>query len=123
VLLVQRSDGRWRLPGGRVEAGETFAEAAVRAVADETGVVVRFTGVACVTETTRRDRHVVFVTCLTQMLGGEVRVPEDDAQITGVRWVDHAEAAELLPSYPSRDVILRRDPPHVPHFVDAEAEI
>lgn len=37
LLLVQRTDGSWALPGGRVEAGETPAEAASRELIEETG--------------------------------------------------------------------------------------
>lgn len=42
LLMVRRGRppgvGRWSLPGGRVERGETMAEAVVREVAEETGV-------------------------------------------------------------------------------------
>jgi 8-oxo-dGTP diphosphatase len=45
LLLVRRgrepSRGLWSLPGGRVEPGETPAEAVVREVREETGLVVR----------------------------------------------------------------------------------
>lgn len=45
LLLVRRGQapeaGRWSLPGGRVEAGETLGEAVVREVQEETGLVVR----------------------------------------------------------------------------------
>lgn len=44
VLLVQRVDppdaGKWSVPGGRVEPGETTAEAAAREVREETGLEV-----------------------------------------------------------------------------------
>ena len=44
LLLVQRANdpeaGRWTLPGGRVEIGETPAAAAAREVAEETGLRV-----------------------------------------------------------------------------------
>jgi 8-oxo-dGTP diphosphatase len=44
LLLIRRghapSRGRWSLPGGRVEPGETAHDALVREVAEETGLVV-----------------------------------------------------------------------------------
>ena len=36
-----RFDGKWHLPAGKVEAGESLSAAAVREVAEEVGVVVR----------------------------------------------------------------------------------
>jgi 8-oxo-dGTP diphosphatase len=44
LLLIRRATapetGRWSLPGGRVEHGETMAEAVVREVREETGLDV-----------------------------------------------------------------------------------
>ena len=51
LLLIRRgtapSKGMWSIPGGRVEFGETLAEAVVREVREETGIEVvceRFLG-------------------------------------------------------------------------------
>src|ERR1700736_6347551 len=42
LLLIRRGHGpaagEWSVPGGRVEAGETMAEAVVRELAEETGL-------------------------------------------------------------------------------------
>ncbi len=47
VLLVRRSDdGNWELPGGRIEVGETTAEALRREVFEESGISVAITGVS-----------------------------------------------------------------------------
>ena len=44
VLLTQRTDnGRWCLPGGGMESGESAAEACEREVWEETGLKVRVT--------------------------------------------------------------------------------
>ena len=43
LLMVRRATepgrGRWAVPGGRVEAGETMAEAVVRELEEETGLL------------------------------------------------------------------------------------
>ena len=42
ILLVRRADnGRWAVPGGYMEPGETAAEAAAREALEETGLQVR----------------------------------------------------------------------------------
>lgn len=48
VLLIRRGNapmrGRWAIPGGRVEPGETPAEAALRELREETGVTAALAG-------------------------------------------------------------------------------
>jgi 8-oxo-dGTP diphosphatase len=46
LLLVRRCDtGVWELPGGRVDIGETAAQAAVRETAEEAGIPIHVTGI------------------------------------------------------------------------------
>lgn len=69
LLLVRRGDdGTWTHPAGRVEAGETWAQAARREFAEETGGAVRLDGVlgvysdpATQTHTYPSGRRVQFV--------------------------------------------------------------
>jgi len=59
VLLVRRgrapSVGRWTLPGGLVEVGETTREAIAREVAEECGCAIRVADIAGVFERIVRD--------------------------------------------------------------------
>jgi 8-oxo-dGTP diphosphatase len=97
LLVIERghppAEGRWSLPGGRVEPGESDAAAVVRELAEETGLVVE-TGplVGSVRRPgpggTVYDIHDYAAT----YLGGELR-PGDDAR--AARWVTPAELREL----------------------------
>ena len=44
VLLIKSLLRGWEYPGGMVEPGETFQEALLREVKEETGVTVEITG-------------------------------------------------------------------------------
>jgi 8-oxo-dGTP pyrophosphatase MutT (NUDIX family) len=60
VLLQRRDDtGRWGLPGGGVEPGESVRQALIREVREETGLEVeplRLIGVYPIRSTTRSSR-------------------------------------------------------------------
>lgn len=59
VLLIQRSDDlTWGLPGGHVEAGETWSQAAIRECQEETGWLVRIVGIFGVYSNPKTQRHI-----------------------------------------------------------------
>jgi ADP-ribose pyrophosphatase YjhB (NUDIX family) len=50
ILLTRRTDnGKWCLPGGGVDAGESVSEACEREVLEETGLIVKLKGLLAFT--------------------------------------------------------------------------
>jgi 8-oxo-dGTP diphosphatase len=92
VLLVRRghepSIGLWSLPGGRVEAGESPAEAAAREVGEEAGLQVAVGDLLASFEIGAYLVHDFAAT----VVGGELRAGDD---ATDVRWCGLDEAAAL----------------------------
>jgi 8-oxo-dGTP diphosphatase len=50
LLMLDRDRGQWEVPGGMIERGETPEEAAVRELAEETGIVVPELGFAALAQ-------------------------------------------------------------------------
>jgi ADP-ribose pyrophosphatase YjhB (NUDIX family) len=95
LLLVRRgrgpAAGEWSVPGGRVEPGETLAEAVVRELAEETGaegVCDRLVGWA---ERIGPDHHFVILDFAVTVLDPDTIVAGDDA--AEVAWVPLDEVA------------------------------
>ncbi|SFN15206.1 ADP-ribose pyrophosphatase YjhB, NUDIX family [Pseudonocardia ammonioxydans] len=103
VLMIQRTDnGRWALPGGGQELGESVRDAAVRETWEETGLHIEVTGVVGIYSD---PRHVIayddgevrqeFALCLTgSAIGGELQTSSESKR---VEWVP-------LDALPSLDV-------------------
>lgn len=104
LLLVRRghapSLGLWSVPGGRVEDGETPAQAAAREVLEETGLQVE---IGDLLASVHIGDYLVH-DFAADVVGGVLR-PGDDA--TDVRWCSFEEA-ELLPLTPGLLMELRR---------------
>lgn len=97
VLLIRRGkpplEGRWVVPGGTVELGETLEEALVREVREEAGLEVRPVEVVTVFDRVeRRDGrvlyHYVIVDYLCDYVGGEPRAGSDALEVALVREED-----------------------------------
>lgn len=92
LLLVRRANdpgrGRWSLPGGRVEPGETDGTALVRELAEETGLNVE--PGAPVGSLTREPYLINDYRCA--VLDGRL-TPGDDA--SDAKWVDRTEITRM----------------------------
>ncbi|MEW2620945.1 NUDIX domain-containing protein [Streptomyces sp. NPDC048106] len=99
VLLVRNKD-TWSLPGGRREAGETLAEAAVRETKEEAGVLVEAGRVVHVSERIDAAVHDVFTVFRAELLSGEPAAGGHDDDVVEAAWVPVDEASALMPWYP-----------------------
>lgn len=99
LLLIRRARepgrGRWSLPGGRVEFGESLEQAIRREVAEETGLAIDIVGFAGIRQVLPRDvhgGHYVVLSFAARWRGGEVVLNDehDDA-----RWVDPGDLGGL----------------------------
>lgn len=98
VLLVQRgrepAKGKWSLPGGLVEVGESLERAVRREVAEETGLDVRVGNLVTVLERVIRDErdrvqyHYVLLDFLCYCKEGEPTPGTDAADCRFVRLND-----------------------------------
>lgn len=97
VLLVRRASepmkGRWSLPGGLLELGESLAEGVVREVREETGLEVEVLDLVELLDRIHRqaDRvryHYVIADYLCRVVGGELCAASD---ADAVRWAERTE--------------------------------
>lgn len=90
LLLIKRGapplEGRWSLPGGRIEWGERASDAALRELKEETGCEAEMAGLVDVVDAVFADRptdsaapamHYVLIDYTARWLSGEPRAGDD----------------------------------------------
>lgn len=97
LLLIRRgrgpAQGEWSVPGGRVEAGETLAEAVVRELSEETGIEGVCGELVGWVERISADHHHVILDFRVDVLPDQEPVAGDDA--AEARWVPLHEVTDL----------------------------
>jgi ADP-ribose pyrophosphatase YjhB (NUDIX family) len=114
VLLVRRGRpplaGKWSLPGGLLELGETTAEAARREVAEECGLTIRVGEVAGILDRVVRDAegriryHWVLVDYVAFVESGELCAASDADE---AQWVEVDEVERFDTTDGLLDMIRR----------------
>lgn len=96
LLLVRRGHGpaagEWSVPGGRVEMGETLAEAVVRELGEETGLEGVCDQLVGWVERIEPDRHYVILDFAVTVL--EDRDPVAGSDAAEAEWVPLHEVVE-----------------------------
>jgi 8-oxo-dGTP diphosphatase len=97
LLLIKRGHepgaGLWSLPGGRIEPGETDAEALVREMLEETGLTVEPGRLIGSVKRPGRDGDVIDIRdYAATVVSGTLRAGDDAAD---ARWVSVADLGSL----------------------------
>jgi len=114
VLLIRRAkpplEGRWTVPGGRVEAGERLEAAVAREVLEETGVEVTARELLTVVDPVERDGagavryHFVILDYACDWVAGE---PEAASDAADARWVAREDLHAFALPAKTLEVVLQ----------------
>lgn len=117
VLVIERGrppgEGLWSLPGGKLIAGETLAQAVAREVREETGMIVEVGGLVTVVERITDHAHYVIVSYAARPIGGSLAAG-DDAR--AARFIAERDLSRLAVTDGLLDVIARCRAMHGPWF-------
>ena len=114
VALVKRGhaplQGKWSIPGGVLEVGETLRKAAIREAEEETGLTVDPGDLLGVFERVLPDEqgrmkyHYVLIDFLCRPVAGELSAGDDAEE---VRWFRREELPPLQLARETEEVILK----------------
>ena len=97
LLMIKRGHdpgaGLWSIPGGRIEPGETDAEALVREMLEETGLVVEVGSLVGSVQRPGLDGAVIDIRDYAATVTGGALRPGDDA--ADARWVNVKDLGSL----------------------------
>jgi ADP-ribose pyrophosphatase YjhB (NUDIX family) len=100
ILLTRRTNNPkgplWTFPGGRIEFGETMAEALKREILEETGLTIEIAGPAGVREMLHVQSghgHFIILPFAARWVSGEVTLNDELAE---ARWFDPDETRGLM---------------------------
>jgi 8-oxo-dGTP diphosphatase len=104
VLVSRRVDQvpAWSLVGGEVEPGELAEAAAVREVAEESGLKAEAAERIGEKNHPQTGRHVIYVGCRLAAGSPADPVVRDGAELLEVRWASLADALSLMPALDGR---------------------
>jgi len=119
ILLVKRGHppaiGKWSIPGGMVQLGETLEEAVIREAREETGLNVRPLKLGKVVERIFRDvesrieYHYIILDYVCEILGGTLQAGSDAlavdlVEVGSLDQLDMTEGTALVIQEVLRDI-------------------
>ena len=130
ILLIQRNQppamGCWSIPGGKLEAGESLAEACQREIKEETGLETEIKNIVAVVERRIEGFHYVIIDYLALHVDEENSQLIAQSDVSEARWVslEHLIDYDLVEGL--AEIILRTykvyNGDHIAGLYDVDAE-
>ncbi|GAB4270550.1 MAG: NUDIX hydrolase [Methylomicrobium sp.] len=91
VLLIRRNqppaNGYWSIPGGKLEPGESLAEACCREFEEETGLRVRIVSLVALVERRIEDFHYVIADFWVELTDDSAAIPTANSDVSEALWI------------------------------------
>ncbi len=91
ILLIKSPGRGWEYPGGMVEPGETFEDALLREIKEESGIDVEIIGFIGICKNI--EKHVVNIDFACRAIGGKPTTSDESSE---VRWVKQEDALSMI---------------------------
>lgn len=92
VLIIRRNQppamGLWSIPGGKLEAGESLADACKREIKEETGLDTEIKNIVAVVERRIEGFHYVIIDYLALLVDREYSVPIAQSDVAEAKWIN-----------------------------------
>ena len=131
ILLTRRANDpkrpRWTFPGGRIESGETIAEALKREILEETGLTIDIAGSAGVREMLHAQSghgHFIILPFAARWVAGEVALNDELAEarrrgLLTIAFVGYGGGRVADEALADHVVVTRSE--HIPRIQEAQA--
>ena len=97
ILMVKEAKkkcyGKWNVPAGHLEDGETIFEGAIREIFEETGCKVRLKNVLPIMSKDIEDTTLIIITFTTELL--EEKISFNKEEILDVKWISKEELKNM----------------------------
>lgn len=100
ILLIQDAKGRWTIPKGHIETGETPKQTAIREIGEEAGLyhIDLLTWLGKIQFKYRRMDQLVLMTTQVYLVRAldKAETPTKEKWMSGIKWFSFADALEAI---------------------------